>query len=178
MNPQALQQIGVLLNRIPPFGSDPPEGLFSTLQEAGIYLAEVKARLRTQAWLAQKVGLPGGTPEFLVDDFQQAMSLAGYERLCELLDDPKDPDETEEDEQVHRRQMKALIGMDLQKTRTVCLMLATALCAEVKLADDLKAARDEARAMVRTMLQKDPARKSEIQHLIRKAPWEVAASLN
>ena len=53
MSPEALHQISLLLDRILPFDADPPEGLFSPLQEAGIYLAEVKDRLRTQVWLAQ-----------------------------------------------------------------------------------------------------------------------------
>lgn len=148
MNPQALHQISVLLSRIPPFGPDPPDGLFSTLQEAGIYLADVKARLRTQTWLAQKVGLPGA-PEFLVDYFNQATSIADYERFCQLLD------ETEADE-VRRCHLKALAGMALKDIRTLCLILATALCAEAKENEDLKAARDEARAKVRALRQQEP----------------------
>ncbi len=178
MNPQALHQISLLLDRILPFSADPPEGLFSPLQEAGIYLAEVKDRLRTQVRLAQKVGLPAGTPEFLVEDFNEAMSLADYERLCAVADDPKDLDETEEDERVHLCHLKVFIGMDLRKIRTVCLVLATALCAEAKENEDLKAARDEARAMVTALLQKDQARKREVQHLICKDRWEAAASSN
>ena len=148
MNPQALQQISELLSRIPPFGPEPPEGLFSTLQEAGIYLADVKARLRTQTWLAQKVGLPGA-PEFLVDYFNQATSLADYERFCQLLD------ETEADE-VRRCHLKVLAGMALKDIRTLCLILATALGAEAKENEELKAARDEARTRVRTRRPKEP----------------------